>query len=423
MAAAPQPFPLRAARPRCDDLPPPPRRAGGAAALPLLPMNAFDLVVVVLIALAAIGGYRVGLVARVASWSGLVIGLILATLTVPTLLEFVEAGTPLTRLFVGVGGFVLITGLVASLAELLGLRLRGLIHRGAIRPVDQAGGAVAGGVGILVLVWLLLPVAAEVPGGISRQVRTSSLAKAITAVAPAPPDPMRVLQSLVSGTRFPDVFEDLRPAPDTGAPPSQLPLSAETLQRVEAATVNVESVACQRRFEGSGWVVGPGSVVTNAHVVAGSSELEVRRPNGEVLAAQVVVFDDDRDLALLDVPGLDAPTLEVTSAVPGTQGAVVGYPGGQDVPRPTPATVSDRRTTVGRDIYGRDRVSRQVLFLAAELRHGDSGAPVVDAQGRVVGVVFAISPDRPTTAYALADDEVSAVLDNPRQPGVAGSCM
>lgn len=386
-------------------------------------MNILDLVLAGLIVVAAIGGYRVGLVARLISWAGLALGLVLATLAAPLLLGLVEDGTPLTRLFTGLGGFVVITGLVASLAELAGLRLRGLLHRGPIRPVDQVGGAAAGAMGVVVLVWLLLPVAAEVPGSVSRQARTSGIAGAITRVAPTPPDPMRALQSLVSGTRFPDVFADLRPAPDTGAPPEQLPLTAATLQRVQAATVNVESVACRRRFEGSGWVVSPGTVVTNAHVVAGSDELQVRRPNGQVLEAQVVVFDDDRDLALLDVPGLDAPVLELVDASPGTAGAVVGYPGGQNTPRNAPATVSQQRTTVGRDIYRQDRVTREVLFLAAELAQGDSGAPAVDGQGRVVGVVFAISPDRRTTAYALADEEVIAVLDDPRRPGVAGPCL
>ena len=103
------------------------------------------------------------------------------------------------------------------------------------------------------------------------------------------------------------------------------------------------------------------------------------------------------------------------------EGATIGYPGGQDTPRAQPVSVRDRRTTIGRDIYNRDRVEREVLFLAASLRQGDSGSPVIDARGQVVGTVFAISPDRASTAYALDASEVRELLAGPRDQG-AGPC-
>lgn len=386
-------------------------------------MNLLDIILLVLVAMATLVGYRVGLVARVFSWAGLLAGLVLAVLVTPAILDAVNPDSPEARLMLGIGVFVVVLGVVGSLADLLGFRLRSLLHRGPIRPLDQAGGAVTGALGVLVVLWLLLPVAAEVPGPVARQVRQSAITGLVTRVAPSPPNTVRALSDLVSGTRFPDVFADLRPAPDTGAPPSQLPLTAQTLARVEAATVNVESIACRRRSEGSGFLVAPETVVTNAHVVAGTEDLQVRRPTGEVLDARVVAFNEDRDVAVLRAPGLTAPTLPLVDTQAGVEGAAVGYPGGQNEPRAMPAVIESVRTVVGRDIYGRGTVRRQVAFLAANLAQGDSGGPLVDPQGRVVGVVFAISPDRATTTYALATSEVRAVLDAPRRPGVAGACL
>jgi S1-C subfamily serine protease len=107
----------------------------------------------------------------------------------------------------------------------------------------------------------------------------------------------------------------------------------------------------------------------------------------------------------------------------GDPGVVIGYPGGQDTPRVAPAEIRDRRTAIGRDIYGRERTERRVLFLAAELQQGDSGSPLIDTSGRVAGVVFAISPDQATTSFALDLEELDAVLDGPRDRGETGPCI
>jgi S1-C subfamily serine protease len=151
--------------------------------------------------------------------------------------------------------------------------------------------------------------------------------------------------------------------------------------------------------------------------------VEARLPDGPLLPATVVVFDPDRDLAVLEVQDLPQEPLERATADVGTVGVVIGYPGGQDVPRVAPIEVREKRTALGRDIYGRDRTEREVLFLAADLRQGDSGSPVINADGRVVGVTFAISPDRATSAFALDRTELEAVLGADRDPGNTGPCI
>lgn len=385
-------------------------------------MNLLDILLLVGLVAAAVGGWRVGLVARGASWAGIGLGLWATTITVPWALRVSSGSDAVTRLGIALVTLTLTVGLGMALGDVVGWWLRRAVARTVFGPLDRAAGVVAGVAGLLVLVWFLTPAAAEVPGPVSQQVRGSAIVGLIRDLTPPPPDPMEALGRLVGGHRFPQVFEDLRPAPDTGPPPEQIPVPPEVVAAATASTVNVEVIGCGARFEGSGFTVRPDEVVTNAHVVAGADAVRVRRPDGQVLDATVVVFDDDRDLAILHVPGLGQQPLPLGRASPGTEGATIGYPGGQDQPRVEPVTVRDRRPTIGRDIYDEDRVTREVLFLAARLRQGDSGSPVIDAQGRVVGVVFAISPDRPTTAYALDSSELEAILGAPRQPG-AGRCM
>jgi len=137
----------------------------------------------------------------------------------------------------------------------------------------------------------------------------------------------------------------------------------------------------------------------------------------------VVVFDSDRDLAVLQVPGLGHPTLPIGDAGAGGTGAVFGYPGGGPL-RVSPFQVEEEVEAVGRDLYDTHDTRRQVLVLAADLHPGDSGAALADSAGSVVGVAFAIAPDRPQTAYALTTDELRAVLQTDvTTPADTGPCL
>ncbi len=386
------------------------------------PVNLLDLLLVVAVVAAVVGGLRAGFVARAASWLGLVAGFLAATWTVPTSLTLVEAGTPGVRLFTGLLVLAVTVTAVTTLFQLAGQRVGRTIATSPLSAFDRGAGAVLGGGLVVALVWLLVPAAAEVPGNVAQQVRTSRMVAAVQQVTPPPPDTVRALRTMVDSSRFPEVFADLRPAPTTGPPPEEIAVPADVVERATASTVNIEAHGCGR-YEGSGFTVASNTVATNAHVVAGATEVQVKRPDGTVRDATVVVFDPDADLALLEVPDLGQDPLPLAATTTGTEGVVIGYPGGQDTPRVAPSRIEDRRTALGRDIYGRTPTERRVLFLAAELQRGDSGSPVVDSDGRVGGVVFAISPDRPTTAYALDLDELEEVLDAPREPGVVGDCI
>ena len=386
-------------------------------------MNLFDVFVVLVAMAAAAGGFRLGFLARALSWVGLGIGLYLTTRFLPDLLELVPlpAEGPTGRLVVAIG--ILLIG--AFLGQGIGLLVGTKAHfaiPAAGRPLDRAGGALAGAFGVLFAIWLLLPTFAEVPGTISSQARNSFTARTVDSVAPPPPDTLNALRRLVGDTRFPDVFAALRPAPDVGPPPGESGISAALAQTVAASTFRVEGEACGRLQEGSGFVVEPGVLITNAHVVAGEDDTEVIGVDGSRTAAEVVYFDPDTDLAVLEAPGLNAPALPIEDGGVGVQGAVFGYPGGGNL-EISPFEVREAVEAVGRDLYGNGPTRRQVLILASSLAPGDSGGALVTPSGSVIGAAFAIAPDRSDTAYALAADELKEALAASRTQVDTGRCI
>jgi uncharacterized membrane protein required for colicin V production len=385
-------------------------------------VNPLDLALAALFVSALIGGYRLGFVARVASWLGGLAGFVLALRLLPEVLKRADQLTAVVRLVLSFGVLLVGAAIGGAAGELVGSNLKRAVPPGPARLVDHFGGAVVGLAGALVGVWLFLPVMADVPGQAARLARNSAILGAIRKDAPRPPNMAEAVRTLVGDTRFPDVFADLRAAPDTGPPPSAIPVDQAVVDKAIQSTVNVESFGCGGLHEGSGFAAAENTVVTNAHVVAGGTRINARLPDGRVLRARIVVFDKNRDLAVLDVPGLREAALAIGASKVGTEGAVLGHPGGQDTVRVAPAVVRDETIAVGTDIYHQGRTRRRVLFLAANLRPGDSGSAFVDTAGRVVGVAFAIAPDRPDTAYALADTELRAVLAEPRSATAGGPC-
>lgn len=388
-------------------------------------MNLLDLVIVVAVAMVGFGAYRLGFLARALSWLGLALGIFLAALFLPTAVSFFGGGSG-TKLLVAVAVLVGGAFLGQGIGLLLGASLRRFVPKGPLRTVDSVVGAGVGVLGVLTSVWLLLPSLAVVPGTTASQTHNSAIARAIDAWLPSPPNTLQSLRRLVGESGFPRVFETLRPAPQTGPPPAASGLSPALLARVSASTVKVTGVACQRVQDGSGFAVDTDTIVTNAHVVAGerAGRTQVIRPDGRRLPASVVVFDAGRDLAVLRVAGLGQQPIGIGTGSVGSQGAVLGHPGGQEQLRAAPAAVRQRINAVGRDLYDSRSIRREVFVLAASLRPGDSGGALVSTSGSVMGVAFAIAPDRPGTSYAVTDKELRAVLSVPRsRPVPTGPCL
>jgi len=372
-------------------------------------------------------GYRLGFVRRFTSWIGLCAGVVLAVLLVDDVAEALRGTPPRTRLL-GALAFVL---LAATIGQAVGYAIGGALHRQfgrtaspGLRQGDRVAGAALGVTGVLVVMWLLIPALAGSPGWPARAVRDSAVARAIDRLAPDPPDEAEALGRLVGDETFPEVFDTLT-SPDAGSPPEG-GLPRDVAQRVAGSVVKVEGNACDRVQEGTGFVAGPDLIVTNAHVVAGESRTRVDAPNGR-FDATVVAFDPNRDLAVLAVPGLDLPSLERGEGHVDDRGSLFGHPAGGPL-RESPMRIAEQITARGSNIERTAPTERDVLVLAAVTQPGDSGAPVVEGDGRVVGVVFAFDLSRPTTAYALATSELAAVLDpvlatSRHTPTSTGACL
>jgi len=287
------------------------------------------------------------------------------------------------------------------------------------------GGAVAAPLAVVMGIWLLvLPPLGEVTGSLSGLTRHSALARSIDAALPEPPEASQALRRLAGPGGAPHVFNGLIPALETGPPPREPGLGPQAVARVSASTVKVEGVACRFERDGSGFAVAPDLVVTNAHVVAGQRRTTVVRPDGRRLAAEVTVFDPARDLALLEVPGLGQAPLPLATGKVGSTAAVFGHPDGQIALEISPAAIRQQVNALGRDLYELGVTRRAVYVLAADLAPGDSGGALVDADGQVVGVAFAISRENAGTAYALAVSELRDVLAAERKaPASTGPCL
>jgi S1-C subfamily serine protease len=386
-------------------------------------VNVLDVVLVAAAIFAAVAGYRLGFVARATSWAGLALGVTVGALALPPLLRQVQGARDVTVALVAIGALVGSALLGQALGLLLGTRLNVALPDGPVRWVDRAVGAVLGIGGLLVALWLLLPTLADVQGVVSEQARGSVIAREVNARFPDAPDALQALRRLVGDNPFPRVFDALRPSPDPGVVPGASGLSDTLATRVAASTVKVEGEACSRIQEGSGFFVADDLVVTNAHVVAGEDDSDVLLSDGTRMDGTVVAFDPVRDLAVLQTSGADRPALPLNRADVGTSGGVFGHPGGGPL-EISPFQVGEQITAVGTDIYDSTRSERKVLVLAADLAPGDSGGALVDPRGQVVGVAFAIAPDRPSVAYALAVDEVTAVLSGDLiQERDTGDCL
>ena len=366
-----------------------------------------------------------GFLARVLSWVGLAAGIYAAARLAPLVLDRYQGGQPETRLLLALGTILVVSTAGASLGAVAGHSVRQLIPPGTgLRIADRAAGAVVGGLGGLLIVWLLIPILAEVPGVFSEMARNSSIARNIDRFGPETPQALQDLRRQVSDFDFPQVFSRLGPSPSTGPPPEDVAIPDAVRDRVAVSTVKVTGTACGRLLSGSGFTAAPDTIVTNAHVVAGVDRPSVLRTDGQRLNGTVVAFDPDRDLAVLRVPGLGRAALPRDEANAGEEGAVYGHPRGRDALVISPARVETKVNAQGLDLYGETSIRREVLVLAAALEPGDSGGAVVNTRGQVIGVAFAIAPDRPATAYALSSAELETVLDQPRGQQVdTGPCI
>ncbi|GAA6527589.1 MarP family serine protease [Intrasporangium sp. DVR] len=376
-----------------------------------------DIALVLILVAYGISGYRHGLVASVFSLLGFFAGALIAIWTLPILLADLEsvANDSRLRVLFLIVGVVLIGWIGQVLGSLLGAQVRRQMGQQGVRQLDSVLGAVVVVVAASLIIWFLggsLRTAGN--PSVARAVSDSRVLRAVNTVVPEDAGQIFAgFRGFLSSQGFPQVFGDLVPEPISPVePPDPRIGDTRAITRAAASVVKVTTASdsCERGQEGTGWVLSPDRIVTNAHVVAGADRLQVSSQE-ETVAGRVVVFDADRDLAVISTEGLDAPALELGSDLPrGAAAAVPGFP--LDGPYTVvPARVRQVLDARGRDIYGEDPVVREIYSLYARVQPGNSGGPLLDAEGRVAGVVFAKSLEDDNTGYALTLDEAMPVLD------------
>ncbi len=291
-------------------------------------MNFLDAVIVVASLAAAIGGWRFGFVARVLAWAGVAAGLMIGIRFVPGVVTAFGGTAADDRVTVA----LLFLVLVATLGQGIGLAIGALVHR--LRPEvrglpkwDRAAGAAVGVIGVLTLLWMTIPSLATAEGWPARAARGSAIVGWVQHVAPKQPDRFAAWGLKISEAPYPSALGPLDTPPDPGEPPEQV-VSAAVDARVRQSVVKVTGLACSQIQEGSGWVVEPGLIVTNAHVVAGERLTKIEDVRGVQYDATVVAFDPRRDIAVLSAPSFDGRPLNMAQGKVNENGAVYGHPQG-----------------------------------------------------------------------------------------------
>ena len=374
-----------------------------------------DLILLVVIAAFATSGYRQGFIVGVLSFFGFVGGALLGA----------EFGPSISRALVGgqtqqdVIAMVLLVSFAVIgqfVASSIGAAMRSTVTWRSATVLDSVGGAVVSVVSFLLIAWVVGSVLDGSPFPVvDGQVNNSLVLQTVDRFVPSPARTMfsDFRRLLANNSTYAEVFSKIGaervfaiPAPDPAV------LNSPGFLAARGSVVRVQGVApsCSLSIEGSGFVISPDHVLTNAHVVAGVTQRQtVTTASGRILQAMVVYYDPQVDVAVLYVPGLDLPTLQFAGqASPGNDAVVAGYPLDSQYLQAVPARIGVIQNVQGLNIYQDSTVTRQIYEIRAVVKSGNSGGPLLSPAGTVDGVVFAAAIGVPDTGFALTAAEVSA---------------
>ena len=392
-------------------------------------MSVVDLILIALALLFAFSGFRQGLIVSAASFLGFFGGAVIgAQLSGPVADRI--SGSSVTRVFAAL--VVVLAGALLGqlLAGAVGRAIRRKVTWEPVKIVDAVAGAVLSAAAVLLVAWMVAtPLASSPFPPVASSVRQSALVQAVDRAVPGGVRSIYDnLRQAIDRRGLPDVLDPLTPtqARPVSAPDQTL-VSSPVVNRVEGSVVKISGIApsCSRQIDGSGFVIAPQRVMTNAHVLAGVTN-PVVKAEGKDYDATPVYIDEETDIAVLAVPRLPEVPLAWAGA-PADSGAdsiIMGYPGGGGL-YVGPARVRDRGPISGPDFRNARTVVRDVYALYGSVRAGNSGGPLFDSQGHVLGVVFASAIDDPNTGYALTQAEVNdALVQGVRStsPAATGAC-
>ena len=362
-------------------------------------MNQLDLAFLVGCLLAALGGFRLGLIRRVTGWIGLVLALVLVSRFLPSIVSTTATPAP-ADLLKSLGVLFVGGGIGQALGMAAGSKLKKLIDFTHLRILDAVLGSVLGVVGVLVAAWMIIPAMTQIPGWPAEAARGSQVAGRLTRALGDPPDVLAGVSKSLGVSGLSDALQGARDLNLDPSAPSKQPVPSEVLSRVQASVVKLSGPACERQQSGSGFVIAPGIVATNAHVVAGTESTTITNDDGLKVDGTVRYLDIRNDIALVVAPDLDRPALPLVEAGKDATGSILGYPGGGPL-KIQPYTIAASTVATSQDIYDTGSFQRKILILGSRIQPGDSGGPLIDPAGQVAGIAFGIAPDDDQTAYAI----------------------
>jgi len=378
-----------------------------------VPGDLLDLILIVLVIAFAVAGYRQGFIIGVLSFAGFLVGGALGAEFGPRIALSMVSGLAQQAVIA-----IVVVFLAAVIGQLiasgLGVAMRSRLTWRPATILDSVGGAALSVIAVLLIAWLIGSAVAYAPfPAISRQVNNSAVLHGVDRLMPPAATVMfSDFRRLLASGPYPQVFGALgAEGALTVSPPNQKVLSSPGLIRARDSVVKIEGVApsCSRRIEGSGFVFAPDHVITNAHVVAGETPgPEVFTSRGDQFPARVVLYDPDRDVAVLYVPGLGGRSLLFAhQAQTGGNAIVAGYP--LDAPfTAVAARIGALEEARSPDIYHSTEVTRQIYAVRAVIKPGNSGGPLLAPDGKVYGMVFAAATSVPDTGYALTAAEIAS---------------
>ncbi|MCW2653810.1 MAG: trypsin-like serine protease with C-terminal domain [Mycobacterium sp.] len=394
----------------------------------MTPSQWLDIAVLAVAFVAALSGWRSGALGSLLSFIGVVLGAVAGVLLAPHIVSHIAG--PRTKLFAALFLILALVVIGEVAGVVLGRAVRGAIRNPFIRAVDSVIGVGLQLVAVLVAAWLLAtPLTSSQQPNLAAAVRGSKVLAQVDEVAPSwlKSVPNR-LSALLNTSGLPDVLQPFGRTPIVAvSAPDPTLASNPVVAAARPSVVKIRGVAasCQKVLEGTGFVVAPNRVMSNAHVVAGSDTVTVNS-EGTDYDASVVSYDPAADISILDVPGLASQPLifDDRPAPTGTDALVLGYPGGGDFAA-TPARIREIIELNGPDIYRTTTVTREVYTIRGTVRQGNSGGPLIDLTGKVLGVVFGAAVDDPETGFVLTAKEVArqmARIGN-TQAVATGACI
>ena len=370
-------------------------------------VNPLDLVAIGLLVIAVLLGLRSGALPQLLGLLGAAVAALTGLAVLPAVTPLLDSVPAAIRAIVVLSVLLGLIGLGEALGATGGRAASKALGTGLLGALDRVGGAMVGAAQAILILWLAGGVIASGPFPTLSQIAQKSTAlRVVDGVLPPPTEIVLGLGKLLDDSGLPNVFIGLEqlPAPDIDLPPDAL--ARDIGARAAPSVLRVIADGCNQRASGTAFVIAPGYLLTNGHVVVGAKSVLVQTSDGSFKATPVLV-DLELDVALLYAPSLEARALQFTAEEParGALGATVGYPGGgkETVER---ATVAAAYFATGLDVTGDARVTRRIIELRARVIPGDSGGPFVLEDGTVGGVVFAESRVDPAVGYALSPMQV-----------------